>query len=145
MPAPIQNCDVEFAYDCPRDWSSLIPTDREGVRFCQKCSKDVFFCKSSDEASNHASLGHCIALQLEETSEPKRASIHDKLNRVRRPRVGMMVYEVEGANAFDEGARKAMQNLGRVIEEELKEFRKSYEANAQTDSMDNDNKSTKQV
>ena len=42
--APIQNC--KFQYECPKDWFELDETDDEAIRFCQKCSQNVYFCKN---------------------------------------------------------------------------------------------------
>ena len=89
MPKRIQNCNIEFAFECPKEWSNLTPTVRDNIRFCQTCSKEVFFCETPREAEDHASRGHCVAVQFEDKTEGKE-SIQEKLERVRKPRVGII-------------------------------------------------------
>lgn len=48
--APIQNC--KFQYECPKDWFELDETDDEAIRFCQKCSQNVYFCKNDRNGSH---------------------------------------------------------------------------------------------
>ena len=130
MSATIQNCYVKFAYECPKQWLSLKTTDRSDVRFCETCSKEVYFCKTGDEASDHAKLGHCVAIQAEEMPEQRMESIHSKLKRIRPPRVGIY-YEVHDATTtrYDEAARQALDELGRIIEQETR----NIESEQQTD------------
>jgi hypothetical protein len=129
MNAPIRHCDVKFAYECPKEWSRLEATDREDVRFCRQCSKEVFFCRTTDEATAHARAGRCVAIDAEEKAEErKKDSMYGKLTRIRKPRVGLF-YVVEDDNKFDEGMRSAPLNLGQVVDEELKRLRADHAAN----------------
>lgn len=59
---PIQNCEVRFQFQCPKQWDALQPTAEPGVRACSQCQKSVYFCQSAEEAAQHAQLGHCIAV-----------------------------------------------------------------------------------
>lgn len=62
--ANIQNCDPEFLFRYPREWQKLKETDIEGIRFCNECSKKVYFCENRTEADIHAKLNHCVAIPL---------------------------------------------------------------------------------
>jgi uncharacterized protein (TIGR02996 family) len=55
---------VEFAYECPKDWAGMLPTDDDAVRYCGACQKNVYFCDTVDEARNHAWAGDCVAVHL---------------------------------------------------------------------------------
>ena len=62
--APIDKCptqNLQFRYQCPKSWESLTSTDDATVRFCNQCSKNVHFCSSLTEVSDHASSDHCVA------------------------------------------------------------------------------------
>lgn len=59
---PIQNCEVRFQFQCPKQWDALQPTSEPGVRACSQCQKSVYFCQSTEEVARHAQLGHCIAV-----------------------------------------------------------------------------------
>jgi hypothetical protein len=135
MNVPIRNCEVKFAYECPKEWSRLEATDREDVRFCRQCSKEVFFCRTTDEATAHARKGRCVAIDVQEKAERRKETIHDKLTRVRKPRVGLF-YETEDDNKFDEGMRSALVNFGQVIDEELKRVRADQAADNAADGED---------
>jgi uncharacterized protein (TIGR02996 family) len=58
----IERCTFEL--DCPKRWSELEPTDKDGVRFCSACAKPVHYCVSIPEAKAHARNGACVALDL---------------------------------------------------------------------------------
>lgn len=60
--SPIENCDLQFAYACPLQWDRLNATDDGSVRFCETCSKNVFFCPTIQEARRRASSGECVAV-----------------------------------------------------------------------------------
>lgn len=76
---PVENCDaggtrvgdwrlrrsvetVEFAYECPKDWAAMTPTDDEMVRHCGACQKHVYFCETISDARHHAWAGECVAV-----------------------------------------------------------------------------------
>ncbi len=59
----IENClGIEIA--CPKEWGSLAATNRQGVRYCGSCNKQVFYCTTVPEARNHAKAGHCVAVDV---------------------------------------------------------------------------------
>jgi uncharacterized protein (TIGR02996 family) len=62
--APIEACSPRFDFACPKQWVALAKTDRDDVRFCDACTKPVYFCSSVDEARDHAANGECVALDL---------------------------------------------------------------------------------
>ena len=45
-------------------WDSMALTDEEGVRSCAVCRKDVYYCRSDEEAIEHAKVGHCVAIEM---------------------------------------------------------------------------------
>ncbi|MCA9609047.1 MAG: hypothetical protein KC619_25775 [Myxococcales bacterium] len=57
----VREPDRDFAFECPRTWESLAPTDAESVRHCAACGEDVYGCRSRAEEKAHAEQGHCIA------------------------------------------------------------------------------------
>jgi uncharacterized protein (TIGR02996 family) len=59
----IEGC-VSLEVPCPKDWGSLVPTERENVRFCEACSRSVFYCASTWEMDLHAREGACMAIDL---------------------------------------------------------------------------------
>ena len=62
--APIEACSPRFDFECPKQWVALARTDRDDVRFCDACTKPVYFCANVDEARDHAANGECVALDL---------------------------------------------------------------------------------
>lgn len=59
----IENClGIEIA--CPKEWGSLAPTNRQGVRHCTSCNKQVYYCSSVPEARTHAMAGNCVAVDV---------------------------------------------------------------------------------
>jgi uncharacterized protein (TIGR02996 family) len=61
--APIEGCPA-FDYSCPKQWSELAPTERDGVRHCGACEQPVYYCASIEEAREHAARGACVALDV---------------------------------------------------------------------------------
>lgn len=59
----IEKC-LGFELECPKDWGSLSPTERMGVRYCGACTKRVYYCDTVDQARAHASAGNCVAVDL---------------------------------------------------------------------------------
>lgn len=55
---------VEFAFECPKDWAAMTPTDDEKVRHCEACKQNVHFCETLSEARHHAWAGECVAVSL---------------------------------------------------------------------------------
>lgn len=56
--------NVVFDFQCPKEWGSLAPTEREDRRFCGACKRHVHYCSSVPEARNHAARGECVALDI---------------------------------------------------------------------------------
>lgn len=67
---PVENCQVRFRFKCPKKWQSLKLTDDSGVRFCDACQENVFYCGSVGDARHHAMQGHCVALNSHLQREP---------------------------------------------------------------------------
>jgi uncharacterized protein (TIGR02996 family) len=55
---------------CPKEWNALRPTAQDGVRHCETCRKDVFYCVSVVEAKARAREGACVALDLTTLRRP---------------------------------------------------------------------------
>lgn len=51
----------EFEFECPRDWYTMKPTSSENIRFCEVCSKNVYFCSNKNELESHTRNGDCVA------------------------------------------------------------------------------------
>jgi uncharacterized protein (TIGR02996 family) len=66
----VEGCDVKVELACPKTWEALAPTDRENVRRCDACAKDVVFCSSIDDARRLAQKGGCVALDPAVTRRP---------------------------------------------------------------------------
>jgi uncharacterized protein (TIGR02996 family) len=60
--SPIENCAVEFAFRCPKQWESLKVTNDPQVRYCASCGKHVYHCATIAEAQEYALQGDCIAV-----------------------------------------------------------------------------------
>jgi uncharacterized protein (TIGR02996 family) len=60
---PIEGCPA-FDFSCPKLWSELTPTGRDGVRHCGACDQPVYYCASIEEAREHAARGACVALDV---------------------------------------------------------------------------------
>jgi hypothetical protein len=65
----VRNCPVDFRFKCSKLWDELAATDRPGVRHCDRCGSDVFFCRTDEETIAHAKAGHCIAREVPDESE----------------------------------------------------------------------------
>lgn len=60
----IEGCSVlTVAFECPRRWEVLEPTDRPRVRSCGACRQHVYHCATVSEALSHTQLGHCVAIR----------------------------------------------------------------------------------
>jgi len=47
---------------CPMRWDKLMPTDREDVRSCSGCNREVTYCTTIIQARTVASRGGCLAV-----------------------------------------------------------------------------------
>mgnify|MGYP003335657483 CR=1 FL=1 len=65
----VRNCAVEFRNSCPVKWESLGTTNEDGVRFCEVCKTNVYYCETDEQAIGHAKVGHCIAKPRPTTSQ----------------------------------------------------------------------------
>jgi uncharacterized protein (TIGR02996 family) len=59
--APIDGCDVELRFRCPKSWSSLTPADAIGIRFCNACERNVYFCTTLAEVRERGRARECVA------------------------------------------------------------------------------------
>jgi uncharacterized protein (TIGR02996 family) len=66
----IDNCELEFAFRCPKRWEKLQPTGDQAVRFCDACEQNVYHCDSVKQAREHAWKGHCVAIDSREARKP---------------------------------------------------------------------------
>lgn len=81
--APIRNCgasnstrpSVRFAFECPRTWESLTPTDSPAARHCGSCERLVHLCRSREEAEDRARRGDCITVSPSIMDAVERESI----------------------------------------------------------------------
>lgn len=60
----IELCEVPFRFQCPKQWDKLRATDEAGVRFCDACSQNVYYCHTLEEAREHAWRFHCVAVDV---------------------------------------------------------------------------------
>jgi uncharacterized protein (TIGR02996 family) len=60
----VERCKVAFRFQCPMTWSALEATERDGVRHCTGCQRDVYYALTVGEAREHAKNGHCVALDV---------------------------------------------------------------------------------
>jgi uncharacterized protein (TIGR02996 family) len=67
---PIENCRLEFRFQCPKRWEQLRPTVEETIRFCDQCLRDVVFCESVELAKAHAAVGNCVAVDARLVRKP---------------------------------------------------------------------------
>jgi uncharacterized protein (TIGR02996 family) len=66
----VENCGLQFQFECPRRWEQLQTTDDQTVRFCQGCDKNVHHCGSVEEAREAAAEGKCVAVDSRLTRTP---------------------------------------------------------------------------
>ena len=57
---PLENCNLVVR--CPKRWDALAATDRPGVRSCDACSREVFYCATAEELAERAACGECIVV-----------------------------------------------------------------------------------
>lgn len=76
--APIENCNVQFQFRCPKRWELLQVTSDDTVRYCDACQQNVYFCDTIFDAKVHATNGHCVAVDARLSRTP------NDLKRLRR-------------------------------------------------------------
>ena len=57
------NCPM--AYECPKNWFELTPTNKAGIKYCDACSQDVFLCLEENELNERIAEGVCVAYFIE--------------------------------------------------------------------------------
>lgn len=67
---PIDNCRMQSEFRCPRRWEYLQPGSNPRVRWCETCSKEVYHCRTIEQARELAQQGHCLAIDSRLTREP---------------------------------------------------------------------------
>ncbi|MFL5330116.1 MAG: TIGR02996 domain-containing protein [Gemmataceae bacterium] len=67
---PIENCELEFEFQCPKKWDQLAPTRDAFVRHCEACDRLVHFCSDINVAVAHAQNGECVAVDPRLMREP---------------------------------------------------------------------------
>lgn len=68
--SPIENCPIDFEFQCPKRWDKLAPTEEQFVRYCTECHRNVYHCQSIPEARLKSFLGECIAVDSSLAREP---------------------------------------------------------------------------
>jgi hypothetical protein len=63
------NC--QMAYECPKDWFELTPTNKAEVKYCNKCNQEVFLCLEEAELNERIARGVCVAYFID-PDHPKR-------------------------------------------------------------------------
>jgi uncharacterized protein (TIGR02996 family) len=123
----IENCVPDFEFVCPKRWQDLAETEQAGVRFCDKCEKNVYHCDTVREARAHAEEGHCVAVDTrQDRSRGDLRFVRMLLGRiappVRRPeppdpslpwRLGHRVTIIEGRHRGLRGEITRLHNLRR--------------------------------
>lgn len=92
---PIQNCEVRFRFQCPKQWEALQETGEAGVRSCSQCQKQVYLCQSRKEVTQHARQGHCIAVPRWVTSPQDFPDDPERLQALARE-YGMSTIDLRG-------------------------------------------------
>ena len=73
--------DVEMKFVCPHSWETLEPTSSDDnekeVRFCNDCSKEVYWCSSEAEIVSHGTQGHCVAFNFARGVAPSCSLVDD--------------------------------------------------------------------
>jgi hypothetical protein len=58
----INDCGWTLRFQCPQRWRDLVPTDDNGVRYCNVCDQNVHACYTDAAVAAHANKGHCVAI-----------------------------------------------------------------------------------
>ena len=66
----IRNC--RFAFRCHKHWNDLVPTKQQNVRFCDDCSRQVFYCATDAELARAVKSGQCVAVVVDSEEAPKK-------------------------------------------------------------------------
>jgi uncharacterized protein (TIGR02996 family) len=60
----LENCGVQFEFECPKRWEQLTPLEVIDRRFCTACQREVVYCDTIMDARLHAWAGECVAVDL---------------------------------------------------------------------------------
>ena len=55
----IRNC--VFAYRCEANWEELEDTNKEKIRYCSECDREVHFCENDRELTEAIKENNCVA------------------------------------------------------------------------------------
>jgi uncharacterized protein (TIGR02996 family) len=58
----IERCGFHLKFRCPKQWDRLQLTGDASVRLCSACRKNVYYCRSLEEAREHVEYGRCVAV-----------------------------------------------------------------------------------
>jgi uncharacterized protein (TIGR02996 family) len=61
---PIENCDVRFELQCPKQWGQLTPTNDPTQRFCGTCQRNVHYAPTVTKARSLAIAGQCVVVDV---------------------------------------------------------------------------------
>lgn len=75
--AGIRNC--QFAFRCTSTWDSLQRSEKEGIRYCTDCEKDVHFCRTAQELSDAVRLDRCVAIVLQNEIETEKSIVPESM------------------------------------------------------------------
>lgn len=57
----IRNCVL--AYKCEADWEKLEDTNKEKIRYCKDCDREVHFCEDDEELTDAIRENFCVAFE----------------------------------------------------------------------------------
>ena len=63
----------EFSFKCPRSWDRLAATERDDIRYCSACERDVHLALTQEDFRRHAEEGHCLAVRVVRPESSKEA------------------------------------------------------------------------
>lgn len=74
-----------FEYGCPERWEQMLHTTDPTCRHCEVCDADVHFVSDLQEARDHASRGHCVALSPALPHQPGDLQPRRPVGKIRMP------------------------------------------------------------
>jgi hypothetical protein len=63
----IENCPM--AFECPKTWDALTPTENASIRHCDECDEDIIFCDDQSHLAILIKSGQCVAYFVEQNRE----------------------------------------------------------------------------
>ncbi len=67
---PLENCELDWEFTCPKKWEQLTPTDDPTVRHCTACQKSVHYCETISKAKETVWAGECVVVDLQVLRRP---------------------------------------------------------------------------